>query len=156
MNIEKLRKLIFTRHKKIVITQVGSCIECISHYRDADGYTIVGRNRKPVALHRQVYEWVNNCIIDRDVLIRHSCDNPSCINPAHLLPGSHQDNKNDAVSRNRIAIGSKNGNAKLSEADVLKIKTSTISQQKLADIYSVQRETIGHIKRGLSWRGSES
>jgi len=33
--------------------------------------------------------------------VRHSCDNPSCCNPQHLLLGTSTDNKTDAAHRGR-------------------------------------------------------
>lgn len=48
--------------------------------------------------HRWAYRaWVGE--IPWDKLIRHSCDNPPCINPAHLLLGTIADNMQDAVER---------------------------------------------------------
>lgn len=37
------------------------------------------------------------------LVIRHSCDNPPCCNPLHLLSGTYRDNYNDMVERGRHA-----------------------------------------------------
>lgn len=36
---------------------------------------------------------------------RHTCDNPPCVNPEHLLEGTQADNVADAVARGRVAKG---------------------------------------------------
>src|SRR3990167_9875419 len=155
MNIQELRLIIAKYNSRVVLRESGSCIECTSHYKDRDGYSIASVDRKPIGLHRLVYEWVTGCSA-KGLLVIHSCDNPACVNPDHLRTGTHQDNKNDAVNRKRIAIGSGNGNSKLTEADVAEIICSNLTQQELANMYGVHKQTIGHIKRGFSWGGGES
>lgn len=34
---------------------------------------------------------------------RHSCDNPPCVNPAHITPGTRRENVHDALDRGRHA-----------------------------------------------------
>lgn len=50
--------------------------------------------------HRVSYIVFNGPITKKDV-IRHTCDNPICVNPEHLLIGTQQDNINDMDNRGR-------------------------------------------------------
>lgn len=82
-----------------------SCIECISHTKNMQGYTQL-RSRKDrlskreTLLHRFVYFLVNPDIEPlRETVIRHTCDNPFCCNPKHLIHGTARDNQKDRLKR---------------------------------------------------------
>lgn len=72
-------------------------------FAPADGYGRIkrpGRGGDVVLAHRVSYELSVGPIPDGlDVL--HSCDNPACINPRHLHPGTEQDNMREMVARGR-------------------------------------------------------
>lgn len=37
-------------------------------------------------------------------IVRHTCDNPCCCNPSHLVEGTHKDNTADMIQRGRRVI----------------------------------------------------
>src|SRR5262245_38056366 len=51
-----------------------------------------------VNAHKFAYLIVNGPIADGQ-LVRHTCDNPPCCNPRHLILGSDADNTRDAIER---------------------------------------------------------
>lgn len=51
--------------------------------------------------HRIAWMLANKRPVPEGMVIRHSCDNPKCCNPAHLLIGTHADNMADRRIRNR-------------------------------------------------------
>lgn len=55
--------------------------------------------RKTVKAHRVAYIMANG--EPSGPVIRHTCDNPSCVNPSHLMAGTFGDNNRDTVARGR-------------------------------------------------------
>ena len=50
--------------------------------------------------HRVSYE-IHKGRIPNNKIVMHSCDNPKCCNPEHLFLGTHQDNSQDMISKDR-------------------------------------------------------
>lgn len=141
-----------TRTKPIQyeVTTSG-CWSCISHKKDKDGYVRLRRSKKDVYLHRLVYEQEVGKIPE-GLVILHSCDNPSCINPDHLSVGTIAENQLDKVKKNRQAKGSQNGNSKLTEEQVLEIRADNRPVKEIAEDYKVSTVTIYGIKNKQYWR----
>jgi hypothetical protein len=71
--------------------------------RNDDGYGLFSARRLGIEgarAHRVVYECLAEAIPD-GLLLRHKCDNPPCVNPDHLIPGTDLDNAHDMVERGR-------------------------------------------------------
>jgi hypothetical protein len=66
------------------------------------GFTVRGPDGKYIAVyaHRYSYELHFGPIPD-GMLVRHTCDNPVCVRPDHLLLGRDLENQCDSYSRGR-------------------------------------------------------
>lgn len=72
----------------------------------------------------------------------HTCDNRACCNPKHLFAGTQADNTRDMAVKER-------GTQKLSAYQVNNIRrTVGLTQQQIANIYSVSRSLISLIRSG--------
>jgi len=109
------------------------------------GYGVV----KNVRAHRIAYRLINGTL-DKSDVVRHSCDNPPCCNPKHLLRGTQQDNSQDCLDRGRTARGERSGKWRLTNEQALEIKaySSSLSARELSRRYGVSTTTISHIRNG--------
>lgn len=120
--------------------------------KDKQGYGLIGdENRVLRMAHRVAYEDIKGPL-PAGVILRHTCDNPPCCNPDHLLPGTHADNMNDMVSRGRSMRGEKNRLAKLTAADVVAIRADTRRQVEIAAAYGITHGNVSLIKSRRIWR----
>lgn len=117
-----------------------------------------GRSQHYLA-HRFSWEAVNGPV-PTGLYILHSCDNPPCCNPAHLRPGSQQDNVSDMWDKNRQGprLGvraEKNPRCTVSDAQVIEIQHRWAAGEHSIDLakeFCVGRDTIDNYCR--SGRGN--
>lgn len=143
--------------------------------RDERGYGRIAINRKNVRAHRIAYELTYGDL-RADLVVRHSCDTPACVNPEHLLPGTQLDNIADRNDRDRTfkgkrlrpktrgelerdLKGERNGRAKLTQAQAAEIRqryaAGNIGARPLAKMFGVSRSLIRFIVQGKNWKHDE-
>ena len=75
--------------------------------RNKAGYGRISIGHKTYQVHRLAWELANGEEIPDGMLVRHTCDNPPCSEPTHLLLGTDADNVADKMARGRWRGGPK-------------------------------------------------
>lgn len=130
---------------------VTGCMEWLG-YKNEDGYGQIRVGRKMVRTHRAVWQAEYGPIPD-GMSVLHRCDNPSCINLAHLFLGTQTDNVADMDAKKRRArkTGEQNGRVKLTEDQVRRIRQDLRFQKEIAAEYGVNQTLVSQIKTGRIW-----
>lgn len=106
--------------------------------------------------HRIAYELATDVKPAHSEVVMHTCDNPLCVNPNHLKLGTQRDNLHDMINKGRRfqsdVTGVKNGRAKLTEKQVLKIRKSLTTCRQAAIEYDVSTSLISKIRTKRLWK----
>lgn len=117
-------------------------------------YGIFWNGTNEIKAHRFSY-LITNGEIKRGHTVMHKCDNPICVNPAHLTSGTQAKNLEDARNKNRHAFGAK-ASGLLTDEKVANIRTRYIprkvSFRALAEEYGVSESCIQAIIERRSWK----
>ena len=109
-----------------------------------------GTRRRELA-HRFSWSLVHGDIpINLEIL--HRCDNPPCVNPAHLFLGTQSENIRDAVRKGRMPHGVNHHNAKLTPDLVRLIRASRDNNCAIGRQIGVNHSTIRNVRLGKIWR----
>jgi len=134
------------------------------------GYGALMVDGHQINAHRFSYILANGMIPAR-LLVCHRCDNPHCVNPAHLFVGTAKDNHHDAMLKGRLpkgdnhpshkhpeylARGEANSKAKLTNEKVVSIRvmyeTNKWTQMGLSRYWNVCHSTIWAIVHQKTWK----
>jgi len=122
-------------------------------------YGMIRINGKWKRAHRVMYEMVHGKIKD-NLVVMHSCDNPSCININHLSVGTQNDNMQDMHQKGRAnpCSGENHPCAKLSVDDVRKIRSRyekgsrKNGASQLAREFNVSKQTVLTLLKNATWK----
>lgn len=107
--------------------------------------------------HRVSWQLANGLTVPRDVEILHSCDEPACVRPDHLSPGTHAENMADCARKRRIRCnphrGEANYAAKLTPEKAQQIRDAwpASSMRALAARFGVSLATIQRVTSNRAW-----
>jgi hypothetical protein len=87
--------------------------------------------------------------------VLHRCDNPRCINPAHLKTGTHKENMADMAAKGRATkvSGAAHYAARLTPDQVRAIRVDARTVTEIAREYGTGRSIISAIRTGKKWKG---
>lgn len=153
--------VLFTRIKSRTFANVTTgCWLWQGSFRRGYGRLSVG-NRSTSA-HRAIFSAVHGPV-PKGTFVCHECDNPACVNPAHLFLGTPRDNYEDMVSKGRRGKPrpSKPHRVKLSAEQIRSIrerfvkgvpgKCGTGNADELAAEFGVHRAQIHKVANGQCW-----
>lgn len=119
--------------------------------------------------HRYAYEQEGTPIPD-GLFGLHHCDNPPCVRPSHISPGTNQDNMDDMRAKGRGASGDRSGSrlhperlrrgvahykARLTDDLVRALRAAVVSGESKASVgrrFNLTREAVRDIASGKRWR----
>lgn len=122
------------------------------------GSKVDGTDRH-VKAHRLSYELHYGPIPD-GLQVLHTCDNPRCVNPAHLWLGTPSDNMQDMHEKGRAnhstrPRGEKVNTATLTKEQVLEIRAKYVKGRGVRAImaeYNISKSAAEHIVARRNWR----
>lgn len=129
----------------------NGCWICTSHALSS-GYPVIVRGKRLKKISRIMYKKYKGRIPE-GMVIRHTCDNPACINPAHLIKGTQSDNMRDKKERGRSTRGEKSERTELTDKQVLEIfKNPDKPIKYYMKKYNTTYTAIVKILDGTNWK----
>jgi hypothetical protein len=93
--------------------------------------------------------------IPSGMLVLHRCDVRLCVRPEHLFLGTQVENVRDRDTKGRGTHGESHHHAKLTDADVVRIRSewaTGVSQATLAHAYAIRVPQIANIVHRRAWK----
>jgi hypothetical protein len=116
---------------------------------DKDGYGSlrIKFELSPVRAHRFSYQ-LHYGLIPEGCLIRHLCNNPSCVNPKHLAHGTQTDNMRDRTEAGHAPIGESHPMVKYPDSVVIAVRAAVGKRKDIAQRFGMSESQVGNIRSG--------
>lgn len=131
--------------------------ECIewSGAKSSNGYGKVSSGGKVVLATRYAKAYADGIEIPpRTTVCRHTCDNPPCVNPNHLLWGTMKENAKDSFDRERAAVGNRLPQSKMTPELVVEARAYFLevrSLKKTRERYNLAINPCRQMLLGHTW-----
>lgn len=109
------------------------------------------KSGKRMLAHRASYLLLKN-EDPGELCVLHKCDNPDCVNPAHLDLGTRADNNADRDAKGRQVRGEEHPFAKLTEAQAQEILDDPRGTHTVARAYKIGVTSVRSIRTGKTWK----
>lgn len=122
-------------------------------FKNKGGYalkTVRDKGKHRIWLHHRRVFFLEHGYLPQ--VVRHMCDNRSCVNIDHLEAGTITSNHRDMMERGRNTRGSSHPGAKLTEEQVLLIRADGGNQRALARKYGVTYQAVFDIVHRRNWK----
>lgn len=141
---------------KVDVRRVGECWEWTAA-RNEHGYGVfrLPLERRNMKAHRMAWWIAQGVRLDESVKLLHSCDNPPCVNPAHLRTGTQAENVHDMVSRGRQR-GIRHSVLTAEDVTAILAARAFETQTQIAERFGISPSYISMIANGQRLRGKET
>jgi hypothetical protein len=152
MDTKYTAKLLRRIEKYSIPEPNSGCWLWMGAQRGSSGYGCICFRGKTSRAHRVSWE-AHKGPIPEGMNVLHKCDVRMCINPDHLFLGTQGDNMRDMCAKGRHVAppGSRHGNSKLTESDVIAIRSSEAVHKVVAAQFGIDVNHVRLIRRGLRW-----
>lgn len=111
------------------------------------------RNPPYIRVRAHVFAWeqANGRKVPSGLVVMHACDNPRCVNPAHLSVGTQRENIYDSIRKGRYNVF---GIQKLNAEQVREIRARAAAgetQKSIGRRFNVARNTVSAIVNRKTW-----
>jgi hypothetical protein len=117
-------------------------------------YGVIYYQKKSWRTSRLIWTMMHGSIPD-GLFVCHKCDNPRCVNPAHLFLGTHDDNVADKVAKSRQARGEGFGRSKLTDDAVREIRSlyaSGVNSVEIGKRFGIDKSTAWAVIKRVTWK----